>query len=64
MRKEVELDKENEIFWLQAAADKKKWSLKKYMEYVLQVDAARIKHRTQVSSLDTPRKTEKSQVSR
>lgn len=61
MRKEVELDVINVIGWLQKAADKKKWSLKKYMEYVLEVDAERIKNRTTFPS-GNPRKTEKSQV--
>lgn len=63
MRKEVHLDEENEIFWLQKAADKKKWSLKKYMEFVLQVDAERIKNRLSSAS-DNQRKTEKNPVNR
>lgn len=61
MRKEVELDVINVIKWLQKAADKKKWSLKKYMEYVLEVDAERIKNRT-TSPSGNQHKTEKSQV--
>lgn len=61
MRKEVNLDEQNTIKWLQLAADKKKWSLKKYMEVVLCNDAEKIKHR-QSSALNTPRNTEKNQV--
>lgn len=61
MRKEVHLCEENEVFWLQKAADKKKWSLKKYMEFVLQVDAERIKNRLSSAS-NNQHNTEKSQV--
>lgn len=43
MRKEVHLDENATIFWLQQAADKKKWSLKKYMEVILCNEATRIK---------------------
>lgn len=63
MRKEVHLDEFDTVAWLEMAAKKKKWSLKKYMEYVLQVDADKIKNRV-TSVSDIPRKTEKNQVSR
>lgn len=61
MRKEINLDEQNIIPWLQLAANKKKWSLKKYMEVVLCNDAEKIKNR-QSSSSSTPRNTEKNQV--
>ena len=61
MRKELQLDEENTIFWLQKAADKKKWSLKKYMEQVLISDAEKIKHRTILSS-NNPHKIQKTLV--
>ena len=61
MRKEVELDQDKTVSWLQVAADKKKWSLKKYMEQVLISDAEKIKNRTTFAS-NNPQKTEKSQV--
>lgn len=48
VRKEVHLD-DAEIFWLQKAADKKKWSLKKYMEEVLKSDSVKVKNRITLS---------------
>lgn len=61
MRKEVHIDEQSIVFWLQKAADKKKWSLKKYMEFVLEVDAERIKNRLTYPS-NNQHKTEKNQV--
>lgn len=43
VRKEVHLDDNEVISTLQGAADKKKWSLKKYMEVILQNEATRIR---------------------
>ena len=53
MRKEVELDEKKVVKWLQKAADKKKWSLKKYMENILTSDAEKIKNRL-TSHADIP----------
>lgn len=60
MRKEVHIDEANVVYWLQKAADKKKWSLKKYMEFVLETDAEKIKNRTTFAS-NSQHKTEKIQ---
>ena len=61
MRKELHLDEETTIYWLQHSADKKKWSLKKYMEQVLISDSEKIKRRLTYHA-DNPQQTEKSQV--
>jgi len=61
MRKEVEIDEHDVVSWLQKAADKKKWSLKKYMEQVLISDAEKIKNRLTFAS-NNQHKNEKSQV--
>jgi hypothetical protein len=43
VRKEVHIDDIDVILPLQDVADKKKWSLKKYMEIILQNEATRIR---------------------
>lgn len=61
VRKEVHIDDITVVSYLQQAADKKKWSLKKYMEFVLETDATRIKNRTTFAS-NNQQQTEKRQV--
>lgn len=45
IRKEVHIDDTSVILYLQVAADKKKWSLKRYMETILENEAAKIRKR-------------------
>lgn len=47
VRKEVHIDDISVISYLQAAADKKKWSLKKYMETILENEANRVQRKTE-----------------
>lgn len=46
IRKEVHIDDKEVVETLKCAADKKKWSLKRYMEVILQNEAIRIRKRT------------------
>lgn len=47
VRKEVHIDDNDVILPLQSAADKKKWSLKKYMEVILQNEATRVRKKSE-----------------
>lgn len=51
IRKEVHVDDQSVILPLQSAADKKKWSLKKYMEVILQNEANKIVKKSEKSAI-------------